>query len=201
MHAEEARYQNDKVIADAILEDFKKLNNSKSAAGKGSFKKFEQLKSLDEGTLNTVKEKPSKNETVKNNLSGNSPLYLNSDMETGIETGTTSAGITEDKDFDYDKIIGINYSGSAGVRNISGLPDEPDQDGFDNTDNTKKPEANKKKNKSEFSKFLQMKKESVKKNRGESGTQEDKDEKILNIFKNDREQEPVILKLDKNINK
>ena len=165
LQAKEAKFQNDKIIADAVLSHLKKE--------KKGIKPLSQAKP---------------------------------DLPHKKNIKSISHNVSEDKDYDAKKIIGINYKGSAGVRNISGITEEPPHN--DNMISEKEDLilGEVENPKSDFSKFIQKKKKGSGINQNDTPAEESKNDKVLNIFKSpeslnkfleERKQKPVILKLDK----
>ncbi len=165
LQAKEAKYQNDKIIADAILTYIRK----------GS--------------------------PVISFLPDIKPDGLH---KNGIKM--ISRSVSEDKNLNFKKIMKINYKGSAGVKNISGLSGEPESEEKAKGLGPPVKTVESKKRGNEFSKFIEKKKTSGNRTGQDSFSSDKKNDKVLNIFKtpqtvnkfiDGRQLKTVILKMDK----
>lgn len=165
LQAKEAKYQNDKIIADAILTYIKK--------GSANISPLPDVKP--------------------------DGLHKN-----GIKM--ISRNVSEDKKLNIKKINKINYKGSAGIENISGLPEDFENEDKGNGINLSDNSGDEKKAESEFSRFIRKKKADGKQPQPDKETHDKKNDNVLNIFKSpetvnkfirERQRKTVILKMNK----
>ncbi len=210
----EAKFQNDKVFADAIFSVTSKLESGKPnfADGINNRKKMVQEKqnfkkeNFSKKILTSSTEKGSDKSEVKNKTNNFNQNINQSDLNKedqhldGIKI--IKHEISEDKNFDYKQIMKINFKGAYGINGKKLIQNSPlkKQPSIEAIPKLVKSEE------SSFGKFLKQKQNDLNARKNSHTTNETQVSQLIDIFKSptslnniikERENKQVILKLDK----
>ncbi len=212
--ANEAKFQNDKVFADAIFAFSKNVKSRpiaeqthvppvKKDVNKTVLKQPKEL--LSPKSVSQEKQPVRKTEIMEEIRQVNPLPKIKADEQHKDGIRIISHDVAEDKDFDYKKIMRINFRGASSAKKITGSTEQ----GIAKNNNVPAlPKLPQKKSgdKSEFGKFLEKSHNGTKGKNASSDPSNGKKVELLNIFKSpaslnnflkERENKPVVLKLDK----
>lgn len=220
LEAIEAKFQNDKVFADAIFSVNVNQKPDKSEIdSKASFRKkilIEKPISKKEDIIKKGFSKQTESETIKSDkISENPKMVSNLIVDQKNKTKNEQQHIdgikiikheiSEDKDFDYKQIMKINFKGASGI-NGKKLISNVQTKGQTEPNVLPKLVKTEERTKSSFGKFLDEKNTDSKEKKKDHSTGELRASPLIDIFKSptsltnfvkEREKRQVILKLDK----